>query len=106
MIQGEGGNANGGTNEESSLGYDFSQGYTSLDREAQAPPRKRPRLNFFQRWLQRRAADRARREFEKREDEERRMDELLAKVHAHGRNSLTDDEKKFMSRVSERYRGK
>src|SRR5206468_2686619 len=39
--------------EESVFGYDFSQGYTSLERDEPPPPRKR-RPNFWQRWLQRR----------------------------------------------------
>src|SRR5439155_27152258 len=63
--------------EESLFGYDFSQGYTSLERDH--PPRRR-RPNFVQRWLQRRAARKVQREQEQRESEERRMDELLEKV--------------------------
>ena len=37
--------------EESLLGYDFSQGYTSLERD-QPAPRRRKRPNFYQRWQQ------------------------------------------------------
>ncbi|HEV3259444.1 MAG TPA: site-2 protease family protein, partial [Gemmataceae bacterium] len=63
--------------EDSLFGYDFSQGYTSLERE-QPPRRRRP--NFLQRWLARRAAHKMQLEMEEREAEERRMDELLEKV--------------------------
>src|SRR5262249_28363314 len=44
--------------EESLFGYDFSQGYTSLERDQ--PPRRRP--GFFKRWLQKRAALKLQRE--------------------------------------------
>lgn len=92
--------------EDAPFGYDFSQGYTSLEGgppPATTPRRKRP--NWFQRWLQRRAAQRARREQETRELEERRMDELLEKVQQHGIQSLSDEERRFLTRVSARYRG-
>jgi Zn-dependent protease len=90
--------------EESVFGYDFSQGYTSLEREASAPRRRRP--NFFQRWKQRRAQLRMQREQETREAEERRMDELLEKVQREGLQSLTDEERRFLTRVSNRYRNR
>jgi Zn-dependent protease len=92
--------------EDAPFGYDFSQGYTSLEGgqpPATAPRRKRP--NWFQRWMQQRAAKKARREQEAREAEERRMDELLEKVQKEGIQSLTDEERRFMNRVSARYRG-
>jgi Zn-dependent protease len=89
--------------EESAFGYDFSQGYTSLERD-RPPPRRRP--NFFQRWKQRRAALRMQREQEQREAEERRMDELLEKVQHQGLQSLTDEERRFLTRVSAKYRNR
>jgi stage IV sporulation protein FB len=92
--------------EDAPFGYDFSQGYTSLEGTqppATTPRRKRP--NWFQRWRQQRAARRAQREQESREAEERRMDELLAKVQQDGIQSLTDEERRFLTRVSARYRG-
>jgi Zn-dependent protease len=93
--------------EESLFGYDFSQGYTSLERDhpsSAAPPRRR--LNWFQRWSQRRAAHKLLREQEQREAEERRMDELLEKVQRHGLPALTDEERRFLKRVSDRYRNR
>ena len=62
--------------EESLFGYDFTQGYTSLEKE-QPPRRRRP--NFLRRWLQRRAAERmsASKSNARRT---KRMDELLRKV--------------------------
>ena len=91
--------------EESVFGYDFSQGYTSLEREQPATPRRR-RPNFYQRWLQRRAARKLQREQEQREAEEQRMDELLEKVQREGLQALTDEERRFLKRVSDKYRNR
>jgi Zn-dependent protease len=90
--------------EEGVFGYDFSQGYTSLERDqpAAAPPVRR--VSWWRRWLQRRAANKLQREMEQREAEERRMDELLDKVHREGQAALTEEERRFMKRVSDRYR--
>lgn len=89
--------------EESLFGYDFSQGYTSLERD-QPHPRRRP--GFVKRWLQKRAALKLQREQETRETEERRMDELLEKVQREGLSALTDEERRFLTRVSARYRNR
>ncbi len=92
--------------EEGIFGYDFSQGYTSLERDhVQAPPAK-PRLSWWRRWLQKRAARKLQRQQEQRDAEERRMDELLEKLHREGRQALTDEEQRFMKRVSDRYKNR
>jgi Zn-dependent protease len=92
--------------EEGVFGYDFSQGYTSLERDQiqAAPPQ--PKVNWWRRWLQKRAARKLQREQERKEAEERRLDELLDKVHREGRQALTDEEQRFMKRISDRYRRK
>src|SRR5262249_52441805 len=92
--------------EESLFGYDFSQGYTSLERDQPLPATRRRRPNWFQRMLQKRAAKKLQREQETREAEERRMDELLEKVQAQGLKALTDEERRFLKRVSDRYRNR
>ena len=87
------------------FGYDFSQGYTSLERDQpQAAPVAKPKQSWWRRWLQRRAQRRLQQEMEQREAEEKRMDELLEKLHKEGRQALTDEEQRFMKRVSDRYR--
>src|SRR5262249_26817648 len=88
------------------FGYDFSQGYTSLERDqAQAAPAPaKPKQSWWRRWLQKRAQKRLQREIEQREADEKRMDELLQKLHKQGRQALTDEEQRFMKRVSDRYR--
>jgi stage IV sporulation protein FB len=90
--------------EDSPFGYDFSQGYTSLEGRERARRRRRP--NLLQRWLQRRAARKLHREVEKRESEERRMDELLEKVQREGLTALSDEERRFLTRVSAKYRNR
>jgi Zn-dependent protease len=89
--------------EEGLFGYDFSQGYTSLERD-QPPPR--PRVSWWKRWLQRRNARKIQRQQETYLAEERRFDALLEKVHQQGLTALTDEERRFMKRVSDRYRNR
>jgi len=89
--------------EEGMFGYDFSQGYTSLEGEP-APRRRKP--NFIRRWLQRRAARKQQQAQEQREADERRMDELLQKVQDFGLHALTDEERRFLTRVSARYKNR
>jgi stage IV sporulation protein FB len=91
--------------EDTLFGYDFSQGYTSLERDQPPSPRKK-RPNFFQRWLQRRRAAKLQREQEREAAEERRMDELLAKIQREGRQALTDEENRFLKRVADKYRNR
>jgi len=93
--------------EDSLFGYDFSQGYTSLERDhgpATAPAPPKP--SWWQRWKQQRAQKKAQAEMERRESEERRMDQLLEKISAQGMASLTDEERRFMKQFSDRYRNK
>jgi Zn-dependent protease len=92
-------------NEESLFGYDFSQGYTSLERD-EAPPPQPKKPNFIQRWLKRRAQRKQQEEQLRQQAEERRMDELLEKIQRYGKESLTAEEHRFLLRVSDRYRKK
>ena len=93
--------------EESLFGYDFSQGYTSLERDE--PPPRRPRRrkpNFFQRWLQRRASRKLQKQQENAEAEARRVDDLLDKIQRLGKESLTDEENRFLKRYADRMKNK
>lgn len=84
---------------------DFSQGYTSLERDE--PVERKPRRpGLLRRWFQRRASRRLQREHQRRMEEEARMDELLEKISREGRESLTTEEKRFLERVSSRYRNR
>jgi Zn-dependent protease len=92
--------------EDSLFGYDFSQGYTSLEREEPKPSVARRKGNFLSRWLERRKARQIQKEHEQQEADERRMDELLDKIQRSGKKSLTDEENRFMERVSRKFRNR
>jgi stage IV sporulation protein FB len=84
------------------FGYDFSQGYTSLERPSATP--RRP--NVLKRWLQERRDRKAQRMREIEEDEERRFDEVLIRVKDLGMNGISPEERALMHRVSARYRNR
>ncbi|MCC7085567.1 MAG: hypothetical protein IT427_11235 [Pirellulales bacterium] len=84
------------------FGYDFSQGYTSLERAASAS--RRP--NFFKRWLQERRDRKEQRLHEIEEEEERRFDEVLIRVKELGMEAISPEERALMHRVSARYRSR
>lgn len=91
--------------EDGPFGYDFSAGYTSLERDDEPPPKpKQP--GYFARWWQARKARKLQREVEQRAKDEERMDQLLVKIAQSGKNSLTDEERRFLERVSARYRNR
>jgi Zn-dependent protease len=91
--------------EDSLFGYDFSQGYTSLEKDEPAAPRLK-KQNFIQRWLAKRNARRLQQEQEQRLADELRMDDLLDKIQKFGKESLSDEEQRFLQRVSERYKNR
>ncbi len=85
------------------FGYDFSAGYTSLEKDDEPAPRPK-KVGWYTRWRQARRSRKLQREIEERAQEEERMDQLLAKIAASGKASLTDEEKRFLERVSARKR--
>ena len=92
----------GGFFEDGVFGYDFSEGYTSLEGNA---AKVRPyRESALKRWRRRRSDVRRQRRQAREAAEERRMDEILAKLHNSGRNALTEEEHRFLVRVSAKYR--
>ncbi|QDT64215.1 DUF6576 domain-containing protein [Calycomorphotria hydatis] len=88
--------------DDSFLGYDFSEGYTSLERSEEQTAAEEPGL--IEGWLARRREEKARKKLEQEQQAEADLDRLLEKVHTHGIDSLTDDEQKLLKRVSARYR--
>jgi Zn-dependent protease len=84
---------------------DFSAGYTSLERDDEPAPRVR-KPGFFARWRQARKARKAQREMETRARDEERKELLLEKIAQSGMGSLTDEERRFLSQFSARYRNK
>jgi stage IV sporulation protein FB len=90
--------------DDSFMGYDFSQGYTSLERSDGARPERR--IGLLARWLARRRADRQRRLLDLEQQTEKQLDAILAKVHERGLTSLTPSERRLLKRASNRYRSK
>ena len=96
------------------LGYDFSAGYTSLDRSADAdegaddpepaaPPPGGP-AGLLAVWRAHRAARAAAREAERDRAAEADVDRLLAKISAEGGDSLTAAERRTLRRAAARFR--
>jgi Zn-dependent protease len=86
------------------LGYDFSQGYTSLEKTGEPIRRREP--GVVQRWVQQRRELKQRRIRQLEEEEERRVDEVLARVKDVGLGALTPEERALLHRVSARYRNR
>jgi Zn-dependent protease len=93
----------GGFFDDTLFGYDFSQGYTSLEASSAATVRPR-REGSLTRWRRRRSDQRRRRQEARAAAEEQRMDEILDKLHRLGRAGLSDAEHRFLLRVSHRYK--
>ena len=90
--------------EEALFGYDFSQGYTSLERATSSRPRSK--VGFLRRWLAQRREDRLRRQREIEEFEDLRVDDVLCKLHESGISGLSHEERSLLERVSARYRNR
>lgn len=86
----------------SELGYDFSQGYRSLDRQEASSSRRQP--GFFEQRRARKAAMKAQREQQRREDHKKTVEEVLAKISRSGLESLTPRERGILQNETERQR--
>ncbi len=90
------------------FGYDFSQGYTSLERSSkvETETRPQPQPGLIRAWLERRREKQEQMELEQEADDERRVDEVLKRLHDQGMPSLSTDDKALLNRVSQRYRSR
>ena len=94
----------GGFFDDGVFGYDFSEGYTSLEGStAKVRPYQESALK---RWRRRRSELRRERRQARESAEERRMDQILEKVHREGRASLTDEEVQFLVRAGMKLRNR
>ncbi len=87
--------------DDSFLGYDFSQGYTSLE---QGTGERSRRPGLVEQWREKRRLKKLEREQRERVETESRLDALLEKVHQQGMDALTPDEQRFLKQASARYR--
>lgn len=85
---------------ETFLGYDFSEGYTSLNRSHQS---EEP-TSLIQRWRAKREETRRIREAERDLEVSENLDRILAQVHESGIDSLSPYDRKLLDSASERFR--
>jgi Zn-dependent protease len=87
------------------FGYDFSQGYTSLEQEQRGQP-EQPTSSPVVRWID---GMREKREEQRRaveEAEDKQVDSILKRLHQHGMENLSPEERSLLKRVSARYRSR
>jgi len=90
--------------EESFMGYDFSQGYTSLEQSHSDDDENDQRPGVLARWKAQREEEKRQKQEEEDRDMERQLDLLLEKLHTHGDSALTNSEKRRLQDISERLR--
>ncbi|MFN9718487.1 MAG: hypothetical protein ACK58L_07330 [Planctomycetota bacterium] len=91
------------------MGYDFSEGYTSLNRTDDHDEDSDLAVEssgILERWRARRDEEKLRREAEERLQDEEQLDMILEKLHVHGRDALSPRELSLLNRVSARLREK
>ncbi len=91
--------------DEALFGYDFSAGYTSLEQSGPKCSTK-PAAGPLIRWWKRRRELREQRQREIEAMEDGRVDEILARVHETGLDSLSVEDRELLHRVSARYRSR
>jgi len=89
---------------ETFLGYDFSEGYTSLDRSVSQNEPVAP--SILERWRQKRQDQRLKREAALDQEVAENLDRILAQVHEHGIDSLSYHDRKILDSASERFRSR
>jgi stage IV sporulation protein FB len=88
--------------DEDFFGYDFSEGYTSLERSTQI--KEPPRVSPLARWIEKRKALKLQRQEEREIADDNAIDEILVRLHEGGMESLSDNDRAILHRVSERMR--
>ena len=89
--------------EQGVFGYDFSHGYTSLEQNADPRP---PGPGPIARWMQKQRDAKVLHRAELEAEEERRLDEILQRLHSGGRDILSDEDQALLKRVSARFRSR
>ncbi len=93
--------------DDSFMGYDFSQGYTSLERhEVDSGEPAEPQPGVFARWKQARQEKREEEERVRSEEDSRQLDDILARLHDVGYDALTMAEKRVLDRASNRFKNR
>jgi hypothetical protein len=84
--------------------YDLTPDYLGLATEVRRETKPERRPSKIASWLARRREIKRRRQEIRLAEEERQADEILARVHSEGLDSITADERSILERVSARYR--
>jgi hypothetical protein len=90
--------------DDSLLGGGLASDLNGLERELQRSPANVS--GPFESWLARRRRMRNERQRALEAEEERRVDEILARLHEHGPESLSPADRALLERVSARYRSR
>ena len=90
--------------DERPFGYDFSEGFTSLESDDEPDEPQPAKVGFWERRRRAKEAERVRKEAEQDQRDAARIDDLLEKIQRLGKASLTADESAFLERMSLRYR--
>lgn len=94
-----------GAGEEGFMGYDFSNGYTSLEASSPRPARRTSLRKRISRWFSSRRAERhAKREKDEEDEMKARVDSLLEKIGREGMTALSTEERDFLNEASKHYR--
>jgi hypothetical protein len=89
------------------FGYDFSEGYTSLERSsgvARGTATAQP--NIIVRWYRRHQMMRHELRRQRDAQEDKLVDEILDQLHEHGYDALSHEQQRLLRRASVRYRRK
>jgi len=89
--------------EDGPFGYDFSAGYTSLEKDDE-PEAKPKRPGALARWMQARKDRKEKAAAEQKARDSERMEALLEKINAGGMGSLSAEERRFLEQFSAKYR--
>jgi Zn-dependent protease len=89
-------------NEERGLGFEFPLGLENKP----AAPRRRRGAGLIQQWLAERRQKRLLRQREVEESDDRRLDEVLARMHELGSDALSEEDRALLVRISARYRSR
>ena len=92
--------------DDSFMGYDFSQGYTSLERDEDPDERRARQQGWFSKWKQNRREKREARELERAEADAQQLDGILARLSEVGFDALSENEKRVLKRASSRFRNR
>jgi stage IV sporulation protein FB len=86
------------------MGEDEDEDVAGKDFEGRGEDTRVTSSGSFAHWREKRRLQRIERQRAQEADEERRVDEILLRLHAEGMESLSTDDRAILNRVSARYR--